>query len=69
MVVDTRATVVDTKTMVADTRTTVADTKTMVADMHRKMLTGQGGDSGQNHSVGVTRYPYTTKCLQQNAYN
>jgi hypothetical protein len=49
--------VADALITVADTQTTVTNTETMVADMHRNMLTGQQGASGQNDSVGVTRYP------------
>jgi hypothetical protein len=55
-VADTQVTVTNTQIMVADTRTTVADTRTMVADMHRNMLTGQKGASGQTNSVGATCY-------------
>jgi hypothetical protein len=57
MVADTRMTVTNTHTVVADTQITVTNTETMVADMHRNMLTGQKGDSGNNHSVCATRNP------------
>jgi tetratricopeptide (TPR) repeat protein len=53
--------VTDTKTMVADTRIAVADTQIMVADMHRSMLTGQEGASGQNRLVGTIRHPSKTE--------
>jgi hypothetical protein len=53
MVADTKTIVAGTQTVVAGTQTIVADTQTMVADIHRKVLTGQEGTSGKNHSAGV----------------
>jgi hypothetical protein len=50
---DTKTIVASTQTVVAGTQTIVADTQTMVADIHRKVLTGQEGTSGKNHSVGA----------------
>jgi hypothetical protein len=61
--VDTKTMVADTKTVVADTKTVVVDTQTMVADIHRKILTGQEGTSGQNNSVGATCYSPTQESL------
>ena len=39
------------------------NTHTMVADIHRNVVTGEEGVSGQNRSVGATRYPQTMECL------
>jgi hypothetical protein len=61
MVADAQIAVTDTQTMVADTKMTVSNTQTMVADMHRNMLTGQKGTSGQNDLVSATR-SINTKC-------
>ena len=53
-VADTKTVVVGTQTMVADTQTKVSDTQAMIVDIHRKVLTGQEGTSGQNDSVSAT---------------
>jgi hypothetical protein len=62
-VTNTQTMVADAQALAADTHTTVADTQTMVADMHRKVMTGQEGTSGQNNSVGVACCPQITECL------
>jgi hypothetical protein len=53
--IDTRTVVTDTQAMIANarivaagTQTTVLHTHVLVADMHRKVLTGQDGASGQH---------------------
>jgi hypothetical protein len=56
VVADTHTVVANTHTVVSDAHTVVTDTHTMVADIHRNILTGLESTSGQNHSVGVTRY-------------
>ena len=61
-VTDTQSKVTDTQTVVMDTRTIVADTQTMVADMHRRVLTGQEGTSGQKRSVSANFHPLPSEC-------
>jgi hypothetical protein len=57
MVANTQTVVVDTQTTAVDTKTMVTDTQTMVAGIYRKVLTGQEGTPGQNHSVSATCHP------------
>jgi tetratricopeptide (TPR) repeat protein len=63
MVADARITIANTETAVADTQITVTNTQTMVADIHRKVLAGQEGTSGQNHLVRATRDSPTPEYL------
>jgi hypothetical protein len=70
IVKDTQVVVANTQTMIADaqvvvsnTQATVADTHVLVADIHRKVLTGQGGTSNENHSVCVARFSSTREYL------
>ena len=55
MVADTQTTVTNTQTIVADTQVTVTNIEKTVAEMRLDMV-GQKGGSGQNSSVGETRY-------------
>ena len=70
VVTDTHAVVTDAHMMVSDTRTVVTDTQTVVtkiekkvADMHRDVLAGREGASGQNNSVCATCHSQITDCL------
>ena len=70
LVTDTHAIVTDAHMMVSDTRIAVSDTQTVVtkiekkvADIHRDVLAGREGASGQNNSVGATWHSQTTNCL------
>ena len=63
LVIDTNIRAVGTQTMVANTQTIVADTQVTVtniektvAEMHRDMSVGQKDGSGQNSSVGESRF-------------
>ena len=70
VVTDTHAVVTDAHVVVSDTHTVVTDTQTVVtkiekkvADIHRDVLAGREGSSGQNNSVCATGHPQTTGCL------
>ena len=70
MVTDTHAVVTDAHMVVSDTHTVVADTQTVVtkiekkvADIHRDVLAGREGASGQNTSVCAICHPQTTDRL------
>ena len=61
LVIDTNMTVADIKTVVVGAQTVAEDTQlkvskmqAMVADIHRKVLTGQEGNSSQVQSVSET---------------
>ena len=56
VVADTHMVVADTRTVVPDIRGVVVGTHAMIADIHRGMLTGLEGASGQNHSVFAIPY-------------
>ena len=51
---DTRNMVSDTRNTVSDTRNIVSDTRNMVSDIHRTIVNGQGGSSGENLLVSDT---------------
>ena len=70
LAIDTNITVANTHMVVEDTHAVVADTQTAVtkiekkvADMHRDVLAGREGASGQNNSVSTTGHPQTTYYL------
>ena len=65
MVADAGMTVTNTQTIVEDTQVTVTNIEKTVAEIHRDMLVGQKGGSGQNNSVGETHYLQTTERLMQ----
>ena len=64
-VVGTHGVVADTHMMVSGTQAVVADAHTMIADIHRNVVTGQEGTSGQNHSVGAIFDSSITKYLHR----
>ena len=54
---------IDTNTRVADAQTVITNIEKKVADIHQSVLTGQGGSSGKDRSVGATFHPPVTKSL------
>ena len=63
LAIDTNIVVSDTHAVVADTHTVVTTIGKQVADMHRGVLVGREGASGENRSVSATYRPQTTDCL------
>ena len=56
MVANTQTAVTNSQMVLTDTKTTVTNIEKTVTDIYRDMSVGQKGGSGQNSSVGETRY-------------